>query len=381
MPVHLRFIVLMLAAGLILPARSAPLSAQERSGAGNASVGQTIALSAQPGPQETSPQFSATPSGRSPAAEEQTGAAETPTGIISGTVKDTQGDVVPGARVILEGVAAADRRTATANESGGFEFNGLKPGVPYHVTVSANGFSSWNSSLIVLSPGHYQLLTKIRLVIEGRQTSITVNGSSKQIAVEEVHAEEQQQILGFIPNYYVAYNKDAAPLPAKLKYELALKLALNPSNFVGVAIMAGITQAGDTPDDPLGARGYGERLGTVYTDGFTDLMFGSAILPSLLHQDPRYFYQGTGTVRSRLLHALSYTFMCRGDNGRMQVNYSSMGGDVISSAISNAYYPPVNRGVGPMFESIGVNTAERTFSAVMQEFVLRRLTPKARRTN
>ena len=33
-------------------------------------------------------------------------------------------------------------------------------------------------------------------------------------------------------------------------------------------------------------------------------MIGGAILPSLLHQDPRYFYQGSGTKKSRALHAL-----------------------------------------------------------------------------
>jgi hypothetical protein len=75
-------------------------------------------------------------------------------------------------------------------------------------------------------------------------------------------------------------------------------------------------------------------------------MIGGAILPSLLHQDPRYFYQGTGTKKSRALHALSNSFVCKGDNGRRQPNYSSIGGDLASAAISNAYYPASNRGVG-----------------------------------
>ena len=105
------------------------------------------------------------------------------------------------------------------------------------------------------------------------------------------------------------------------------------------ASLAGIDQAADTPNYVQGAKGYGERLGATYTDGFTDILIGGAVLPSLLHQDPRYFYQGTGTKKSRILHALSSPFICKGDNGRWQPNYSSVGGDLASGAISNAYYP------------------------------------------
>jgi hypothetical protein len=84
-------------------------------------------------------------------------------------------------------------------------------------------------------------------------------------------------------------------------------------------------------------------------------------------------------VKSRLLHAMSNPFICRGDNGRLQPNYSSIGGDLISSALSNAYYPKSNRGVGFTFQNVGISTAERTLSGVVQEFVLRKLTPSANR--
>ena len=106
-------------------------------------------------------------------------------------------------------------------------------------------------------------------------------------------------------------------------------------------------------------------------------MIGGAILPSLLHQDPRYFYQGTGTTKSRIFHAISNPFVCRGDNGDMQPNYSSLGGDLISSAISNAYYPRSNRGAGLVFGNFAIGTAERVVSSLAQEFLFRKLTPKA----
>jgi hypothetical protein len=76
-------------------------------------------------------------------------------------------------------------------------------------------------------------------------------------------------------------------------------------------------------------------MGAGYADSTTDIFIGGAILPWLLHQDPRYFYQGTGTQKSRALHAVANPFVCRGDNGKRQPNYSSIGGDLASGAISN----------------------------------------------
>ena len=110
-------------------------------------------------------------------------------------------------------------------------------------------------------------------------------------------------------------------------------------------------------------------------------MIGGAILPSLLHQDPRYYYQGTGNNKSRALHALSSPFVCKGDNGRWQPNYSSMGGDLGSAALSNIYYPASNRGAGLVFQNFVLSTGERMMSSLMQEFVLHRLTPKAKNKN
>lgn len=128
-------------------------------------------------------------------------------------------------------------------------------------------------------------------------------------------------------------------------------------------------------------RGYGQRLGANYTTGFTDIMIGGAILPSVLHQDPRYFYQGTGTTKSRVLHALSSPFICRGDNGKLEPNYSSIGGDLAAGAISNVYYPPSDRGPGLVFGSALITTGGRMANAVVQEFVLRDLTRGTRNRN
>jgi hypothetical protein len=146
-------------------------------------------------------------------------------------------------------------------------------------------------------------------------------------------------------------------------------------------VLAGINQAADVPDYQQGWQGYGERFGAAAADGFSDTMIGGAILPSLLHQDPRYYYQGTGTNKSRTLHALSSPFICRGDNGNLQANYSSLGGDLASAALSNLYYPASNRGAGLVFENVLLSTSERMLSSLVQEFILHKFTPKAKDKN
>jgi hypothetical protein len=263
-------------------------------------------------------------------------------GRITSTVIDPNDNTVPGVTVFLQGPLLVDPRTVTSADNGFFEFSDLDPGT-YTISISAKGFANWTSPAITVRPGQYVILTGSKLKIAEELTTVSVVYSSEQVATEEVRIEEQQRVLGIIPNFYVAYNHDAAPLTTKLKFQLALKSSTDPITIVGTGVLAAMNQAGDIPNYPQGWKGYGQRVGAVAADGFSNIMIGGAILPSLLHQDPRYFYQGTGTNKSRALHALSSPFICKGDNGKWQPNYSSIGGDLTSAALSNAYYPASNR--------------------------------------
>ena len=267
-------------------------------------------------------------------------------GIIVGTVVDVNNDPVPGAGVTLESPALSDPHAVVSNHNGFFEFKGLEPESSYHIIISAEGFASWTSDDVILKPGQYLILSVTKLRIATVLTQVNVGYSAVEIATEQVKLEEQQRIFGFIPNFYVEYDPNAAPLTTKLKFQLAAKVAFDPVTVVGVGVFAAANQAGNTPNYREGAIGYGERYGAAYANGFTDIMIGGAILPSLLHQDPRYFYKGTGTSKSRVLHALTSSFVCKGDNGLWQPNYSTVGGDLAAAALSNTYYPPSNRGVG-----------------------------------
>ena len=363
-------------------AEVAPLAAPVSGGPEPATSSQTAPIQAGSAAGASSVQSAGQqPSGkksRHGSAEEQSVAIGSRPGSISGTVTDLNDDIITGATVVLEDLVAADRRTVVADDKGNFIFDGLKPGISYHVTISGAGFITWNSPALILQPGQYIFLTGCQLKIAAGVTSVIVYSSPEQIAVEQVKIEEQQRVFGFIPNFYVVYGHDAVPMTTKLKFKMALRVSVDPVTFAGAAFMAGIEQAASTPNYVEGAKGYGQRVGANYTGGFTDIMIGGAILPSLLHQDPRYYYQGTGTIKSRTLHALSNSFVCKGDNGRRQPNYSSIGGDLASDAISNIYYPASNRGVGHTFESFSIDTSERLVSSLVQEFVLHKFTHKAK---
>ena len=299
-------------------------------------------------------------------------------GHITGTVTDVNNDVLSGATVVLEGPGLKDPLKVLSDDNGLFEFNELGPGT-YHVSITAKDFADWTSPDLILNPGQFLIVTDSKLHIAKAVTTVSVAESPQEIATEQVKIEETQRVFGIIPNFYVVYDQNPAPLTTKLKFHLALKTSTDVVTILGVGVLAAFNQAGDTPNYVQGWKGYGERFGAAAADGFSDIMLGGAILPSLLHQDPRYYYQGTGTNKSRTLHALASPFVCRGDNGRLQPNYSSMGGDLGSSALSNLYYPPSNRGAGLVFENFALSTGERMLSSLIQEFVLHKLTPKAKK--
>jgi hypothetical protein len=210
----------------------------------------------------------------------------------------------------------------------------------------------------------------------GSTFTVTALYSPVQIATQEVHVEEEQRVLGVIPNFYVVYDSSGVPLTPKLKFELALKSSIDPVTFGGVLLYAGINQAAHRPNYIGNDVGYGQRVGAFYADGLSDILFGGAILPTLLHQDPRYFYMGPdrGTKKQRFWYAVRTPFVCKGDNGKWEPNYSSIGGDLISGSLSNLYYPQSDRGAGLVLSSAAIGAGGRVVMALAQEFVLRKLT-------
>jgi Carboxypeptidase regulatory-like domain len=303
------------------------------------------------------------------------------TATIMGTVTDVNGDVIPDAAVVLKEVESNDPRTILTTGNGMFEFHDVTPGIPYQLSISAKDYETWISTPITLHPDQFKIVTGIQLRIPTYRITVDVHYDPAKVATEQFQAEEKQRVFGIIPNFYVSYESDPAPLTTKMKFKLALKVSVDPVTAAGVFIVASAKQAGNTPNYGQGWGAYGKRFGAVAADGFSDIMIGGAMLPSLLRQDPRYYYQGTGTNKSRAFHALSSPFVCRGDTGRLQPNYSSIGGDLSSSALSNLYYPAANRGTRLVFQNFFLSTGERMLSGLLREFVLNRVTPKQKVTN
>jgi Carboxypeptidase regulatory-like domain len=296
-------------------------------------------------------------------------------GNISGTVIDQTGAVVTAAHVTL---TLGDQSPSQETMSGGdgqFLFANVVPG-PFRVTITSVGFGVQTTSGILHSGENY-VAPQIVLVVANDVTIVRVVLPRKEVAEAQLKQQEKQRVLGVVPNFYVTYIPDAAPLSSKQKFELGWKSTFDPVNFAIIGGIAGIQQATDTFSGyGQGAQGYGKRYGANFADLVAGTFIASAILPSLLKQDPRYFYKGTGTKKSRMLYALANAVICKGDNGHWQPNYSNILGNIAAGGISNLYYPSEDRnGVELTFENALVGIGATAAANVLQEFLIRKLTP------
>ncbi len=299
-------------------------------------------------------------------------------GRIRGLVVDKDGAAIPNVQVTLTSPGSAIPVPTSSTNDGTFVFNNVAPGT-FQLSFASTGFAPQQTSG-VLQPGEDQLIPQVTLAIGSTEEDVRVTYTPEEIATDQVHVEEQQRLLGVIPNFYVTYEQHPAPLTKRLKFELAWKSTVDPVSFGIVGIIAGFEQADNFfPGYGQGAQGYGKRFGAAFADSVTGTFIGGAILPSLLKQDPRYFYKGTGTVKERTLYAMANAFICKGDNGRWQPNYSSLGGNLASAGISNLYYPAADRN-GPRLtiENAFIGIGGNAFSNIIQEFLLRRFTSHAR---
>jgi hypothetical protein len=311
-----------------------------------------------------------------PASAQSTEAPIIETGSILGTVVDSTNDTIPNATVVLQ-KPVGDPLTVVTTDDGSFAFHDVTPGIAYQITVAAEGFGEWSSSVTV-EPGQEKTLTDVALHVLAVRRAVTVTYSSKEIAAQQLKAEERQRVFGFIPNLYVTYEPHPEPLTTKMKFHLAYKGLTHPTFFASEAAWAGVQQAANTPDFRQGAKGYGERFGANLASGTSEALFGNAILPSLLHQDPRYFYRGSGTNGSRAWHAVIAPFVCTGDNGKLQPNYSQWGGSLISASLANTYYPNSNHGAGLVFANFGTSMGLHVVLGLAQEFILDKFTSRGK---
>jgi Carboxypeptidase regulatory-like domain len=295
--------------------------------------------------------------------------------IISGVVLDANGDTLPGASVTLTSEKGGEERTSVSGNNGEFSFGGLPAG-NFILTVTSPGMAPFVRPGIAVGPGERRAPLQISMAIARTTTEVWVVVTPTELAQEQVKAAEQQRVLGVLPNFYSSYIWDAAPLNSRQKFDLAFHSVADPVEFLGTGIIAAAEQATDTfPGYGQGVEGYAKRYGAAYADDVLGRMIGSAILPSLIHQDPRYFYKGSGSVRSRVLYAVSRAVVTRGDDGRTEPNYSRLFGSFAAGGLANLYYPRADRGLGLTLGDGLVSIAGHAADNLIREFLLRRITP------
>ena len=301
-------------------------------------------------------------------------ASQQPTGSITGTIVDQTGARITGASVKLVREGESSGIEVLSDENGQFFFSNVVPG-PFHLSIGSEGLAAQEFSGN-LHPGETYATPLIRLIIATQVTEVRVALSPEQIADAQVKDQEKQRVFGFIPNFYVSYVPDAAPLSPRNKFSLAWKSATDPVTFAAVGVVAGFDQAGDRWGAyGQGAAGYAKRFGASYGDVFAGTFIGSAILPTVLKQDPRYFYKGRGSKRSRILYALANSVICKGDNGHWQPNYSSIAGNLAAGGISNLYYPANDRnGIGTVVGTALIRLGETAVANIFNEFISTKVT-------
>jgi hypothetical protein len=195
--------------------------------------------------------------------------------------------------------------------------------------------------------------------------------SQHEKAEEQVKQEEKQRVLGVLPNFNITYLGGATvSMTAMQKLSLAFHSVTDPVAFVIPFFVTGYHEALDEDKGfPWGIKGLGERSGAAYLDSFDGNMIGNGILPAILHQDPRYYRMGHGTVMHRLLYSLATNVICKHDNtGKWEPNYSNVGGNIIGGAISNLYYPDTDSGIGLTISNGLIVTGEGAIGSAFDEF-------------
>ena len=297
-------------------------------------------------------------------------------GTISGTVVDASGASIARAQVKLSRDGRGPDQEVQSAGSGEFSFPDVAAG-PYRLSFSATGFAS-KTIAGELHAGETLDLPQTVLAIDTLATEVNVTQTQAELAEAQIKVEEQQRLLGVLPNFFAAYDRDAAPLNAKQKLELTAKTWFDPSSFVIGGIIAGVWQAQNTHEGfGQGVQGYAKRYSAAFADYGTNLLLEKVVTTTIFKQDSRYFYKGTGTNRSRAFYAISRTFVCRGDNKKDQFCYSGLIARFGTGFVTNYYYPAADRDTaGVILRNSIIGVGFDALGNLFQEFVARKITRK-----
>ncbi|MGA8763114.1 MAG: hypothetical protein WB562_09640 [Candidatus Sulfotelmatobacter sp.] len=178
------------------------------------------------------------------------------------------------------------------------------------------------------------------------------------------------RILEVMPNYGTVENADKLPpISTGQKYRLATAGVLDYFTFPFIGALAAIDQANNAPKSwGQGWGAYGQRYGASFADNGIGTYMTTAIFPSMLHEDPRYYQLGHGTITHRTFYSLGKLFVARTDSGHSRFNYSENIGNAAAAAFSNVYHAPEDRTLGRNLGTYGMLDMWDGVSNLMKEF-------------
>jgi hypothetical protein len=293
---------------------------------------------------------------------------------VAGMVKDIGGTPVGEATLTLTGPGGFERKTVS-DDDGNFRIDALPAGT-FTLTITSEGLSTLTQS-VTLHGDEQKVLPDFAMRVAPANFQVDAI-SQVELANQQLKQEETQRILGVLPNFYVTYDHNAVPLTTRQKYKLATRSLIDPVNLGVAGAIAGVQYAQNTfAGYGRGPAGFGKRLGASLANYSIGTMVGGAVLPAWFHQDPRYFYKGTGSVWSRTGYALATAVISKGDNGKWQPAYAGVLGTFVSGAASYLYYPASDKnGAGLFLSNVALSVATDGFGNLVQEFLIKHLTPR-----
>ena len=184
-------------------------------------------------------------------------------------------------------------------------------------------------------------------------------GGSSQPVDPLAEGRQTKRILFVIPNFRaVSADQQLPPQTVKEKFKTATLDSLDYSSFIFVAGQAGVAQADNSyPEFGQGAKGYGRYYWHTLADAINENYWVEFIVPSMLHQDTRYYTLGKGNFGKRLGYAFTRIVITRSDSGHETFNYSEILGAGAFSSVANLYYPSQERTVTKTYQRWVTNLA------------------------
>ena len=194
--------------------------------------------------------------------------------------------------------------------------------------------------------------------------------ATKPAEEQNTRGKQTNRILWVVPNFAaVSANTQLPPLSTKGKFRLAAEDSFDYSSFVWTGILAGQEFGLQSyPEFRQGAAGYGRYYYHLFIDGVSGTFFTEAIVPSLTHEDPRYYTMEHGNILVRVGYALSRVVLTKDDSEGTSFNWSEVGGNLLEAGLSNAYYPPQERGGRQTMINWGAQVESAALNNIVKEF-------------